>query len=164
MIVDFLIGSEPDIEGRYFNDILTMSDYDLEYCHDYIQWMFPLKDVSKFNPNACILTDEDIVLIKSNPIAIANFKAGIHRLVGFYEKYEYWALDQNHNILRITRIIKSTSLLLSPAHAEKVYQRILKRCTRVNFFPNELTIKYWICAISGKDIPDDMKEQNVNWK
>ena len=42
MILDFLIGSKPDVYNRYLIDIWSMSDEEIENVHNFIQWVFPL--------------------------------------------------------------------------------------------------------------------------
>src|SRR5579863_7379139 len=61
-LTDFYFNDEPDIEGRYFYEILGQKNHWLEACHDYIQWLFPLPEHSNFNPDAPLLTEEDAII------------------------------------------------------------------------------------------------------
>jgi hypothetical protein len=40
-LLAFYRGLAPDNRGRYLREILLWDDVDLEYVHDYIQWLFP---------------------------------------------------------------------------------------------------------------------------
>ena len=55
--------------GRYLHDILKWPDKRLESTHDYIQWLFPLPEVSGFNPEAPTLSrpDDDSSDFRSRP-------------------------------------------------------------------------------------------------
>ena len=63
-VVDFYLGTRPDTEGRFLKDLWSWSDRDLEEVHDFIQWLFPLPEPSQFNPDAPLLTAEDIAAFK----------------------------------------------------------------------------------------------------
>ena len=59
-IVLFQLNEGTDSKGRYLNDLWQEDFYFYESCHDYIQWMFPLAEESEYNPDAPVLTEEDI--------------------------------------------------------------------------------------------------------
>jgi hypothetical protein len=52
VIVAFYLNQRPDSQGRMIEDIWLWDSHRLEYTHDYIQWLFPLKQKSRFNPDA----------------------------------------------------------------------------------------------------------------
>ena len=45
-----------DDSNRCLDDILDFSDDELESCHDFIQYLFPLPESSPINPDAPIVT------------------------------------------------------------------------------------------------------------
>ena len=45
-----------DARGRSLTEIWGWDDERLEQVHDYIQWLFPLREPSAFNPGAPVLT------------------------------------------------------------------------------------------------------------
>src|SRR5262245_5587601 len=59
-LLDFYRGEGTDAEGRRLDDILAWRDGRLEAVHDFIQWLFPLPEPSRFNPDAPLLTPHDI--------------------------------------------------------------------------------------------------------
>ena len=130
-LVAFYLGKGPDNQGRMLNEILLWDDSRLEDVHDYIQWLFPLKERSAFNAFAPLLTENDIAVLKADKGARANILHALARMIDFYgftvnmqgkdlaiarsqdfeRKLRNWLTPHNHNFLRITRILKSTVLL-----------------------------------------------------
>lgn len=103
----------------------------METTHDYIQWMFPLPEPSQYNPDAPLLTEDDITLFKSNPDLMDRIERSLKKflefmglsLVKFGQQWivakssefsnrrgSVWA-SFNHNWLRITRVLKCLKLL-----------------------------------------------------
>lgn len=148
-LCDFLSDKVKNDEGRFFSDIMRFSDRNLERCHDYIQWIFPLREASLFNFVVPVLTPEVEKQIKDSSDAIANFLNGLDKLLDYYNRTSKWAVMHDHNHLRITRIIKSTFYLLGENKASKVFDIILTRCKNLNFQPDPTTLNYWKLARSG---------------
>jgi len=82
-LVDFYRGLGTDIEGRLLEDILAWNDDELEEVHDFIQWLFPLPEPSQYNPDAPLLTKEDIAAFKSDPVLQANLMRSFERILAF---------------------------------------------------------------------------------
>jgi Opioid growth factor receptor (OGFr) conserved region len=131
MILDFYRG-EPLPNGRCLVDIWDWSFDQLEHMHDYIQWMFPLNTPSAANPDAPLLSEEttrafewdDVLrdrLQKSLAVMLRFYglerlvlpdgKIIVIRAVTFSERRGVWLRPNNHNHLRLTRIIRSLRLL-----------------------------------------------------
>jgi len=65
-LILFYTHNQPDSGDRTLREIWE-KDYEwLEKTHDYIQWLFPLPEGSRFNIDAPILNDRDILLFKKN--------------------------------------------------------------------------------------------------
>jgi len=135
-IVDFYSNASPDHRGRYLQEILEWSDDELERVHDYIQWLFPLPDRSGFNVSAPVLDGGTIREFRSRPSLQRNMRASFLRMLAFYgleiaelpgpvvrsessfaQRSENWLTENNHNHLRITRILRSSRLLGLDAEA-----------------------------------------------
>jgi hypothetical protein len=71
-LLNFYRGQGTDTEGRLLKDIWAWGDDDLEAVHDFIQWLFPLPEPSRFNPDAPRLTEHDITAFRSEDILRAN--------------------------------------------------------------------------------------------
>lgn len=110
VFIDFFCHNGKDFKNRSFEDILLFSNNELEFCHDYIQWVFPTIQVSQFNTNVPELTNYDLRIIRNNEKAIDRILRMNKKMENFYELAEgvkvYWWDDlHNHNLLRITRIL-----------------------------------------------------------
>ena len=104
----------------------TFSDEELEGIHDFIQWMFPLRQPSQFDPDAPLLTDDDIAQFHSDPKLGVNLLRSfgvfltflglrfenerVQKAPDFEAKKGVW-LYPNHNWLRISRVLESIRVL-----------------------------------------------------
>ena len=129
-LVSFYAGVTPDDSGRYLRDIHIWPDERLEPTHDYIQWLFPLRERSGFNATAPVLDDAAIAEFLARPELREKVRTSFVRMLLFYgftlkdeprlrvvrassfsERAQVWLNWSNHNHLRITRILKSLKLL-----------------------------------------------------
>ncbi len=126
-LLAFYYGSAPDHRGRYLAEILRQDDVWLEVTHDYIQWLFPLREGSGVNPQAPRLTPQIEAAFHSDDQMREDLRAACRRMLSFYGLTERaegivpgenwlarktnWAVHDTHNNLRITRILKSLTLL-----------------------------------------------------
>lgn len=127
-LVEFYRGAATDTEGRQLEAIWAWNDHDLEAVHDFIQWLFPLPEPSRFNPDAPLLSAHDIRTFRSDPLLQAHLQRSFERILTFLgltraddgaviagENFaaraaDVWA-NPNHNWLRITRVLESTRML-----------------------------------------------------
>ncbi len=135
-LISFYQG-KPNTEKRTLQSILQWSDDKLEQTHNYIQWLFPTKNPSDYNPNAPTLNDDTIKTFKKDPHLKAKLLRSLDRLLQFYglrrehtsnkiyrishgtnsfkQRKKQWLTrpggQPNHNFLRISRILSSLSLL-----------------------------------------------------
>jgi hypothetical protein len=120
-LIGFLSGDSPDSEGRFLGDIQRWPDDRLERVHDFIQWMFPLREASPVNPDAPVLDTETIAEIRARPQVQGNVRQSYARMRRFYEGSRDWVTAGNHNHLRITRILKCLCLLGLDAEAKEFF-------------------------------------------
>lgn len=168
-VLDFYRGKGTDQNGRTIDKVWKLSDGDLELDHDYIQWLFPLQEPSKFNPDAPLLdawtarkfhTDVELLAkVLTSFKLMLKFYGLDHETVGnsvwvfpskvFQECARAWVTPNNHNFLRLTRIMTSTYLLGLDDHAIA-----LKRYLTQGLYPARPTVigqetqGYWLSAIS----------------
>jgi len=167
-LVNFYLGDAPDNRGRMIDEVLSWKDEQLEDVHDYIQWLFPLKEKSAFNSSAPVLSKADINTFRSNPRVNQKLLLSLARLIDFYgfmatweggtyqivkskdfqQKSRNWLTEYNHNFLRITRILKALVLLGAEKHA-KVFlialEDVYKDSSQVI---GQETLRYWREAIN----------------
>src|SRR5581483_7741036 len=83
-LLDFYRGKGTDTEGRFVKDIWTWGDDELETVHNFIQWLFPLPEPSGFNPDAPLITEDDIATFKSDKLLQANVRKSFERMLAFF--------------------------------------------------------------------------------
>src|SRR5262252_1464624 len=172
-LTEFYSGEGKDAEGRTLEVILGMDDEDMEIEHDYIQWLFPLKEHSRFNADAPILTDEDIKAFQADTMEGKLMKyrllKSFHRFLNFlgleYHEDEFgkggWRVKKadnfaarrpevwnraNHNWLRITRCLGSLRLLGMKAECSAFFD-FLKNLHNREALVTDDTFAYWQEAV-----------------
>jgi len=143
LIVAFLRMERPDNRGRMVSDIWSFSCENLENEHDYIQWLFPLFERSAFSSDAPILTINSAEFITTDEICKTSLNRSLSIMQYFYRENSHWAKPNNHNLLRITRILKSVALLLGKVPSIEFYSFIMMRCNELVFKPSSIVIDFW---------------------
>jgi hypothetical protein len=126
-IIAFYRGNGTDHSGRRIADILTWDHRRLEMVHDYIQWLFPLPEPSRFNPEAPLLSAEDIAAFRGDPglqrrvlqaldllldfLGLRRAGGTVVRGPAFAARARGWLSPANHNHLRLTRILLFLGLI-----------------------------------------------------
>jgi hypothetical protein len=163
-LLDFYRGVATDTEGRLLSDIWGWGDEDLEEVHDFIQWLFPLPEPSQFNPDAPLLTQEDIAAFRTDAQAQVNLRRSFERILAFLgfslstegsveegvhfasRAPKVWAF-RNHNWLRITRILRSLTILGLEAEALALFSGLNSIYSSRRFPITADTFRYWTEAI-----------------
>jgi hypothetical protein len=129
-LADFYAGRDTDARGRTIDDIWAMSLDELEYTHDFIQWLFPLRERSAVESETPTLTDATIAAFQT-PLMRERLVRSAETMAAFYgfqmrrdanvwrlapapnavERQRVWLSRGNHNFLRLTRIMKSLATL-----------------------------------------------------
>ena len=139
----FLAGIGPDSRGRDATEVLAFSDEQLEAGHDYIQWLFPLPTQSAAQPDAPVLTESEIRAIRNDPVAADTLRRATERMLRFYAGTSWWLAWQDHNHLRITRIIRSLELLVGAAPAQRFHKAILDLHASAGAPINTCSLQFW---------------------
>ena len=167
-IVDFYIGSGTDHKLRSWAEIVSKNDDWLESEHDFIQWLFPLRESSKFFKFAPILTDEDISILKMEPLFKKRMATSFFVMMSFFglepkmidgelkikkdksffeERSKVWLSPNNHNYLRITRILKCLCLFGMNKYAEAFVENLLDLKKEFDSYISVNNVEYWMEAI-----------------
>lgn len=132
-IIAFYSHNGADHKGRTLKQMWNFSDDEFEKTHDYIQWMFPTSVPSKYNFQAPLLTSEIICEFCESEEMIANLIVSsfiFQRFLKLDEPTPFWckrnAGRDNHNCLRISRIIASLNGLEQYSRADDFYRSVLK--------------------------------------
>ena len=163
-LTEFYRGTGTDSEGRSLADVWAFSDNELEAIHDFIQWLFPLVESSRFNPDAPLLTVADIDEFRADSRLRAHLGRSLDVFLGFLglreeegrvtkapdfeSKADVWRFA-NHNWLRITRVLTSTRLLglEDRSRAFFAFLKELKEEGRSGITND--TFRYWERAATG---------------
>jgi hypothetical protein len=156
-LVRFYAGEGTDNRGR---TLARMQGFDvdtMETVHDFIQWMFPLRDRSAFNPSAPLLTDADIAAFRARP----ELRAALRRSLEVYLRFlgleyrdgvvvEVDGLEArrevftspDHNWLRITRVLLCLRTLGLDDEC-RAFFAYLERIYRAGVGVTSDTFAYW---------------------
>lgn len=131
-LLRFYRGEGTDHARRTLDEILAWPDTHLEVVHDYIQWLCPLNAPSQFNPHAPTLIATDMAAFHLAEPCRENFLRAFRRMLRFYGlecddkdpediyvdpsllfelRIKVWLSPGNHTLMRISRILKSASML-----------------------------------------------------
>jgi hypothetical protein len=152
LIVRFYRDGEADVHGRTLLELQQLNDWAFEMCHDHIQWLFPLHEESSYR-ECEVLTEGDVKQLRDSASAKANMNVSLARFRLFLglpsapgepfeqSKVSQWCTPYNHNLLRITRVIRSARLFGLEAEALTFYAdvRSVAREDRVG----ATTLRYW---------------------
>jgi len=145
-IVAFLEGEGPDPRGRSLFDVLAFDNAALENHHDFIQWLFPLREPSRAVPESPVLTDAEVEAIKASGMAQCALAAATDRMDAFYRATHDWLMPNDHNHRRITRIIRSLRLLVGDDQADAFKSVILSRVEATRAPVSARSRGYWMTA------------------
>jgi len=133
-VLAFLCGTGTDHCGRTLAELRTMDFDDMERLHNFIQWMFPTDEASRFNSEAPLLTlelqqqfaDSPVLQeeVKQNLFCFCNFlglalqygedgSATIVEAAHFFDRWDVcWRgrFGMNHNWMRISRVLACLGL------------------------------------------------------
>ncbi len=169
LIIQFYRGAGRDGRGRTLADVLGFDDDELERHHDFIQWLFPLRTRSGANPTAPTLTQYDIDRFLADANLRSQLQRASERMLKFYgltlcttpgvlvvqksanwsERSVVWLSLNNHNHLRITRILTSLRELGLPEFGKAFYdalKTIYKSEAQDKITPK--SFQFWTNAVS----------------
>lgn len=142
--------------GHTFYDFMRNSYEEMEQCHTFIQMAFPLKEKSTMVIDAPVIDDETIAIFRDSSIlrerlGDAYFHMmsflGLHYTGGKYSALRVcdwpWLKLNDHNYLRLTRMILSLKLLGREDLSHDLYNR-LKLLYYIRWDEiGPVTFKYW---------------------
>ena len=145
-LMEFLDGSAPDNRGRYISEIYSLNDQEIEGTHDFIQWIFPLREASRAVFNAPVLSEDEVREIQGNQAAQKNLAKSAEWYLGFLKRNKHWVAKYDHNHLRITRAIKSIRLLVGDREADSLRNEILETLGDARSQIDPKAVSFWMDA------------------
>lgn len=153
--------------GKRLEDFLNYDNNKLEHNHHYIQHAFPLKEKSKYNITAPTLTDDEIHWIRSEDgnDARYNLKKMFIRMLEFYgfsydnemikeaadflRRSQIWLTPNNHNMKRISRILRSLAILGLEDESTAFYTALLAIAEKNPKIISKSVLAYWTSAVNA---------------
>ena len=83
-LLAFYYGSHPDDRGRMLAEILRQDDTWLEISHDYIQWLFPLSEMSRVNRDAPLVDAATAQAFRNDELLRGHLLAAYLRMLSFF--------------------------------------------------------------------------------
>lgn len=157
-LIEFYRGNGTDNTGRTLEQILAYGDDDMELVHDFIQWLFPLREASRFNRHAPLLSERDVATFRTDAALRANLLRSLDRFLGFlglerksdriepgpgYAARSEVLTTPNHNWLRITRVLHCLRLLGLEEEGRRLLDCLenLQAAGKADVAPD--TFRYW---------------------
>lgn len=164
-LLGFYSGDGTDDRGRRIDDVWGFTNEELEAEHDYIQWLFPLPERSAFNPGAPVLDAATIDAFQRDARLRANLERSLGVMLAFYglvtrdgaveraptfgERSRVWLTPYNHNFLRLTRIMKSLTLLGLGERAMQLLECLREIYQERPTVIGEKTLGYWETSVNA---------------
>jgi hypothetical protein len=144
--------------GYTLEQILDWPDEDWEEAHDFVQWVFATDEPSMFNADAPVLDAAAIARFRADPLLRHRLRRAFDRWLAFcgvVRTGDGLAFDTpnpdvwnrpNHNWLRITRVLRSLSLLGLPDQSQAFFTLL----TTIRLKIDPTTWGYWERAASAE--------------
>lgn len=146
-----------DFEGRTYVDYTKMSYDEMESSHNWVQWAFPLMEPSSFQPDIPVLTEFEKRAFMRSEDLVNRHHALVSCYVLFLNGTTHWREPNDHNHLRITRVLKSLCLVGNRPFALKMLQWLTVMANDGEIRVTEKSFKFWMDAVGL----GDEHEQNV---
>lgn len=168
-LIAFYRNEGVDHRRRSLRDVRGFDLDHLEHTHDFIQWLFPLPEPSSANAFSPLLSREDMNRFRSDPSMQAELLRSFTLMLRFFglalmkpatpgtltviraddfaERCAVWLYPGSHNFLRITRILRSLTLLGCPAHAAALLQCLDDVYSSNRDAVGLRTMHYWRSAV-----------------
>jgi hypothetical protein len=168
-LIDFFYFDGTDDRGRTLAQILCKPDEWLECTHDFIQWLFPLKEKSGANLSAPLIDYELEFAFERYDAGRKHMLKALDRMLKFYglQRQEtiiskgdnwalrkgYWFTEPTHNNLRITRMLKSLSALGCGEVALTLLNLLQSLKSEPDSGISDEAIGYWKSAVGNTPYP-----------
>lgn len=161
-IVDFYRGERGNNVGHTLADMMTWTNGQLEMDHDWVQWVFASNERSMMNGEAPVLTKDESKIFESDPELQDKVKQSFIRMLTFLDfkltkddesgvfiepkddNIPWWIRGSfNHNMLRMTRVLKCLRLTGLTQYAMAMYDALREFKDKVS----HNTWSYWHGAV-----------------
>jgi hypothetical protein len=164
-LLRFYIGSGADHRGRTLAEILRQSDDWMEVTHDYVQWLFPLPELSRASVHAPLLDVQTCQAFHTDELLRRHLQASVARMIRFFgltfdgvtlgqaanwsARCGDWYTVSTHNSLRITRMLRCMSLLGLQVDARALSAGLALLCDDPACGITAESRQFWQAAVIG---------------
>ena len=154
-LINYFRNEQSDNRACYHKDILQFDENEIEYEHDFIQWIFPTIEKSRFNSDAPVIDKSFSERFQKDELAKSNYCKSCQ----LYLNYIGFCCDGQgkiksikpgriyelpfHNYLRITRMLNSLNQVGNNTCSANLYQALMKDVRTDSNKIDEKTLKYW---------------------
>lgn len=163
IFVDFYLGRCPNTNGVMIEEIWKYDRQAREAHHNFIQWIFPSRQVSRYHPTAPTLNPEIIAAFKGDSELRKRLERSFELMLTHYgleltsagvvQKSPHFEAHKNqmlgHNSDRITRILGSLKALGREDLAQSFFACLFKINEEKSVAFNPTSFGYWASAASG---------------
>ncbi len=150
-LVTFYEGKGTDHAGRSLEYMLKQDDAWFERTHDYIQWLFPNREMTASSTHAPPLTDEVILQFRARPELRAEVKRAYDRMASFLQldqERPFWAQRTgDHNCMRISRMLHCLREFRMDTEKNDLFDRVYKIAGDGRFLGR--SIAHWRFALGA---------------
>lgn len=150
----FLEGKAQDGHGRSIFKVLAFTPEEIEETCDFLQWVFPTHVQSPIEPNAWVITAEDIYGIQRSDQARRNHRKAVAMMTLFYATSKAWLTIGDHNHKRITRIIDNISLVHGMEEAREFWKFVMNEHYNHNNPVNPTSLAFWRASAGLRPLPE----------
>lgn len=146
ILKEFLLNKGTDHKNRKLDFILKQDNEWLEKTHDYIQYVFPNNIRSSFNYNAPIITEKQAAKLAQDKTIQESLIKSLIRFKDFFEldaEKPHWITPNNHNYLRLTRVLITCNLFKRYADANKLFNYLTGFYSKYPDIIGSTTFGYW---------------------
>ena len=129
---------DPQIPHRH-EDVVCFTDNEMEWHHDFIQWIFPTTQPSVMHPDAPAIDEHFTEQLFADKCAMKNFCKSCQRYLNYMNfecegdcnivdstrEIPFYKLPY-HNFLRITRVLDSLNQTGHPQCSKAVYEKMFE--------------------------------------
>ena len=135
-VLAFFENKATSLQVTTAEDVLKFNSTQLEEDHRFIQWAFPTDQRSRYAPDAPVLNGNEVVSLRRNAAVASGLKAVFDKMLAFYGlnnegetlcvgngqefRVRCWLKPDSHHMLRMTRMLRSLTLLGKPNDAAKL--------------------------------------------
>lgn len=163
LLLRFFLNEENQCIPHRHEDIVKFTDSEIEKYHDFIQWIFPTSQPSRFNGDAPTIDEHFATMLHGNQCALQNYCKSCRR----YLHYMDFDCNENihtyhgdrpfyrlpyHNFLRMTRMLQSLREAGHPQCSANLFAQMMDMLHSTRNQPiSSTTIAYWQGTQKGNE-------------